>query len=101
MECDSLTSLRVEVLDALRKSITDFTAEAELDPTRRQDANTVSRVNWVIENGRKALRDLTIFFAGENVYIYSGQPIANYIWISCIFKDTDSGNYKRLRICSH
>ena len=94
MERDSLRSLRVEILGALRKSLTDFTAEAELDPTRRQDANTARRVNWVIENGRKALDDLTFFFADRNVNPYLEQPIANYIWISCIFKDADSGKSK-------
>jgi hypothetical protein len=102
MEGD-LLKLRSEVLAALRKSISDFATEVNLDPTRRQHANTASRVGWVVENGREALRDLNIFFAGTaptNVSLYSGEPVARYIWISCIFKGADSGKSKRLRISS-
>ncbi|KAE8444065.1 hypothetical protein EG329_000933 [Mollisiaceae sp. DMI_Dod_QoI] len=92
MEDDNLKSVRTEILNALKTSLIDLTAEAELDPTRRQDANTASRVNWVVEEGRKAFRDLDVFFAGKNVYFYSGQSVAKYIWISCLFNDADSVN---------
>ena len=98
MEHHTLTSLRNEVLDALRKSITDFAVEAELDPVRRQDTSTASRANWVIAHGRKALHDLTLFLGSS--HLYSGEDVASYIWISCMFKEADSGNSNRLRICS-
>ncbi len=98
MEPDGLQSLRKEILVALEKSIIEFTTEAELAPTHRHDGNTAIRVNLVIQNGQKALRDLTAFFS--NVQRYSGKPIERYIWISCIFRDSDSGNSRPLCACS-
>lgn len=79
-----LKNVRNEILDALRISLAEVTAESELNQTRRQDPNTTSRINWVLENGQKSLRDLTIFFSEEKVY--SDLDMAKYIWISCIFK---------------
>ena len=104
MEGDALLSLRNEVLAALRKSISDFATEVNIDPTRRQHASTASRVGWVVETGREALQDLNIFFAGTappNVSLYSEEPVARYVWISCIFKGADSGKSKRPRISSY
>ncbi len=57
-----LKDLRQGILGALGTSLAKFTQEAGLDPTRRQDANTTSRVNLMLENGQTALRNLTVFF---------------------------------------
>lgn len=86
----SLVPIRSEFLKALGKSVTEFTAEVEVYQTRRQDANTTIRLKWMVENARKAQSDLRIFF--QNVGFYSSELVPSYIWISCIFKDTDAGN---------
>jgi len=77
-------------LEALDKSVNDFTAEVEVYQTRRQDASTTIRLEWMVENARKAHSDLRTFF--KNISLYSAELVPNYIWISCIFKDADAGN---------
>lgn len=93
-----ITVARGEILDALRTSISDFTAENGLDSSSRQDTDTASRMNWVVDNGRRALDELTVFFTGRNARFYSEQFAAEYIWISCIFNDADSGISTTLHI---
>lgn len=94
MENNTTKILREEILAALCESINSFTAKSVLDPTGRQDINLSNRVNWVLANGQRALRDLTVFFTGRNVSFYSGELIPRYIWISCIFNDGNTGNLR-------
>lgn len=95
MDEETLTVIRNEILDALRESITQFAAEAEpdLNSLRCHDATIASRLNWVVGKGQEALENLTIFFNGSNVKVYSGQTVAKYVWISCIYQEADSGKY--------